>query len=97
MTIHVFKFGGVAVGSADAIRTAVAHVKRAEPNVAVIVSAANGITDLLLEAGQAALRGDRVDAITLTKRFELRHEELIRELVQGYPRLQDDEPAAQPA
>lgn len=79
--IDVFKFGGVAVGSADAIRTAVAHVKRSAPNVAAIVSAANGVTDLLLEAGQAALRGERIEYISAAKRFEARHEELIRDLV----------------
>ncbi|MDP9359968.1 MAG: hypothetical protein M3P29_00815 [Acidobacteriota bacterium] len=56
---EVFKFGGVAVGNADAIRIALAHVRRAAPGVAVVVSAMNGITDLLLEAGQAALRQDR--------------------------------------
>src|SRR5205823_5459600 len=45
--IDVYKFGGVAVGSAEAIRVAAGHVKRAAPGVAVVVSAMNGITDLL--------------------------------------------------
>jgi aspartokinase/homoserine dehydrogenase 1 len=84
--VEVFKFGGVAVGSADAIRTAVAHVKRAAPGVAVVVSAANGVTDLLLAAGQSALRGDRIAFITSAKKFEARHEDLLRELVAGRAR-----------
>ena len=79
--VEVFKFGGVAVGSADAIRTAVTHVKRAAPGVAAVVSAANGVTDLLLAAGQAALRGDRIAFITSAKQFEARHADLLRELV----------------
>ena len=81
--IHVLKFGGVAVGSADAIRAAAAHVKRAAPQAAAVVSAANGVTDLLLEAGQAALRGDRIASLTAAKRFEARHDELIRDLFGG--------------
>ena len=81
MSVQVFKFGGVAVGSADAIRAAVEHVRRAAPGVAVIVSAANGVTDLLLSAGQLALAGDRPGFITAAKKFELRHDELIDALV----------------
>lgn len=88
MNIDVFKFGGVAVGSAEAIRTAVAHVKRSAPRVAAIVSAANGVTDLLLESGQDALRGDRAAFISAAKRFETRHEELIRDLVANRARAE---------
>ena len=86
--IDVFKFGGVAVGTPDAIRAAVEHVRRAAPRVAVVVSAANGITDLLLETGQAAWRGDRVAYITSTKQFESRHHELIAGLVSDRTRAE---------
>jgi aspartokinase/homoserine dehydrogenase 1 len=78
---EVFKFGGVAVGNADAIRVALAHVSRAAPGVAVVVSAMNGITDLLLEAGQAALRRDRVRCDEAAAQVESRHRELVAELV----------------
>lgn len=81
MSVQVFKFGGVAVGSAEAIRVAVEHVRRAAPGVAVIVSAANGVTDLLLGAGRLALSGDRAGYITAAKKFEMRHDELIDALV----------------
>ena len=77
MSIEVYKFGGVAVGSPEAIRAAVEHVRRAAPNVAVIVSAANGITDALLDAAQAALRGDRDAYLAAAQRFETRHYDLI--------------------
>ena len=80
--MDVFKFGGVAVGSPDALLMAVNHVKRAAPRVAAVVSAANGVTDLLLEAGQAALRGDRVTFISNAKRFETRYGELIAAVIQ---------------
>ncbi|HXH93821.1 MAG TPA: bifunctional aspartate kinase/homoserine dehydrogenase I [Thermoanaerobaculia bacterium] len=78
---EVFKFGGVAVGNADAIRVALAHVSRAAPGVAVVVSAMNGITDLLLEAGQAALRRDRARCDDAAAQVEARHCELVAELV----------------
>jgi aspartokinase/homoserine dehydrogenase 1 len=73
---HVYKFGGVAVGSPQAIRTAVEHVRRAAPGVAVIVSAANGITDLLLAAADAARRGDRESCNTHAAAFEQRYLDL---------------------
>src|SRR5688572_16816781 len=88
MELQVYKFGGVAVGSPEAIRAAAAHVKRAAPTVAVVVSAANGVTDLLLEAGQAALRGDRVGYVTAAKRFETRHYALIDAIVTTKSRAQ---------
>ena len=78
---EVFKFGGVAVGSAEAIRRAVGHVRAAAPNVAVIVSAMNGVTDLLLDAGQAALRGERERCQRAVAAFESRHLDLIEELI----------------
>jgi bifunctional aspartokinase / homoserine dehydrogenase 1 len=75
----VYKFGGVAVGSAEAIRTAVEHVKNAR-RVAVIVSAMNGVTDLLIEAGEAALLGDRRRWEMAADKFEQRHLVLLPEL-----------------
>jgi aspartokinase/homoserine dehydrogenase 1 len=78
---EVFKFGGVAVGNADAIRVALAHVSRAAPGVAVVVSAMNGITDLLLESGQAALRRDRARCDDAAAQVESRHRALVAELV----------------
>ena len=86
--VDVYKFGGVAVGSADAIRTAADHVQRAAPRVAAIVSAANGVTDMLLDAAQAALRGDRIAWITSAKRFEARHHELIAGVVSNRERAE---------
>ncbi|HVR37498.1 MAG TPA: aspartate kinase, partial [Thermoanaerobaculia bacterium] len=80
MDIDIYKFGGVAVGSPDAIRTAAAHVKRVAPRVACVVSAMNGVTDMLLAAGQAALRGDRIAYITSAKQFEARHNDIITAL-----------------
>src|SRR5205814_821312 len=84
--IEVYKFGGVAVGSAEAIRIAAAHVRRAAPGVAVVVSAMNGVTDLLLAAANAALAGDRESIERAARDFEQRHIDVVKELL--------DEPAA---
>jgi aspartokinase/homoserine dehydrogenase 1 len=79
--IDVYKFGGVAVGSAEAIRIAAAHVKRAAPGVAVVVSAMNGVTDLLLAAANAALAGDRESIERAARDFEQRHVDVVKELL----------------
>ncbi|HEX7808939.1 MAG TPA: aspartate kinase, partial [Thermoanaerobaculia bacterium] len=86
MSLDVYKFGGVAVGSPNAILTAAEHVKRAAPRVAAVVSAANGVTDMLLVAAQSALRGDRVGWITAAKQFEARHFELIDAVIENRTR-----------
>jgi bifunctional aspartokinase / homoserine dehydrogenase 1 len=83
---EVYKFGGVAVGSAAAIRAAVAHVRRVAPNVAVVVSAMNGVTDLILDAAQAGLRGDRARWEAASAEFEARHVAMIGELISSKSR-----------
>jgi aspartokinase/homoserine dehydrogenase 1 len=83
--VEVFKFGGVAVGSADAVRTAVAHVRAAKSRLVVIVSAMNGITDLLLGAAQSALRGDRDACAEAAHTFHDRHAALVHELWSATP------------
>ena len=77
MKIDVFKFGGVAVGSADAIRRAATHVMRHHGRLVIVVSAANGVTDLLHAAGAAALRGDATATAKASDAYRDRHQALI--------------------
>lgn len=84
--MQVYKFGGVAVGSAESLLLAARHVKAAAPRVAAVVSAANGITDLLLEAGQAALRGDRAASRDAAGAFEARYLGLVAGTVRNRTR-----------
>ena len=86
---EVFKFGGVAVGGSEAIRIALAHVRRVAPNVAVVVSAMNGITDLLLDAGHAALQRDRGRCEDAAAEFEARHMLLVTELIASKRRAEE--------
>src|SRR5687768_7500432 len=78
---QVFKFGGVAVGSAEAVRAAAGHVRRAGSPLAVVVSAMNGVTDLLHDAAAAALRGDRPSFELAAKSYDERHAKLIDEII----------------
>ncbi len=72
----MFKFGGTSVGTADALRAVSERIARAGPNLVVVVSAMNGVTDLLLAAGRAAVRGD-VDVVAQAGRtFGERHHDL---------------------
>src|SRR3954454_20160970 len=86
---EVFKFGGVAVGNAEAVRIALGHVRKAAPNVVVIVSAMNGITDLLLDAGQAALRRDAARCEDAATEFESRHLAMVAELIASKRRAEE--------
>lgn len=60
-TLSIMKFGGTSVGSADALRAA-ALLVRAEhakgTQVAVVVSAMSGVTNLLLDGADVASRGE---------------------------------------
>jgi aspartate kinase len=59
--ILVMKFGGTSVGSADAIRQTAQIVRdsnNGEVSLVVVVSAMNGVTNLLLNSARAASEGD---------------------------------------
>ena len=76
-TVHVYKFGGAALGSAEAVRRAAKTVRQAPGRVVVIVSAMQGITDLLLDAGHAALAGDHSRYEQAARSFETKHLRLL--------------------
>jgi bifunctional aspartokinase / homoserine dehydrogenase 1 len=79
----VYKFGGTSVGTAAAVRLAAEHVRRASPGVATVVSAMSGVTDLLLNAARAALRGRGDEVASSVAAFTKRHLDLIAELLPG--------------
>jgi aspartokinase/homoserine dehydrogenase 1 len=78
--LRVFKFGGTSVGSAPAVRNALAITESAGTGTIVVVSAMNGITDLLLAAGAAAVKADRTTAQSCLEEFLQRHLSLIHEV-----------------
>src|SRR4051812_16840655 len=89
MQPNVYKFGGTSVGSADAIRLALTRIREAAPNVVSVVSAANGITDLLLSAARDAVRGKVAEARAAREAFAARHRELV-ELLIATPHVVDE-------
>ena len=59
--MRVLKFGGTSVGSAEAFAQVAEIVERAraeDPETVVVTSAMSGVTNALIDAAQAAARGD---------------------------------------
>lgn len=79
--MNVLKFGGSSMGSAENIRKVAAIVKSAaaQDRCAVVVSAMQGTTDKLIEAGRAAERGDE-HLSKIINEIEQRHGETLAEL-----------------
>ena len=80
--MKVLKFGGSSVASSENINKVIAIVKESslQNNVAVVVSALGGVTDLLLEAGNLACKGDS-SYLNSFKIIEEKHLQVIRELI----------------
>ena len=80
--MKVLKFGGSSVASSENINKVINIVKESSltNNVAVVVSALGGITDLLLEAGKLACNGNE-NYLKSLKIIEDRHLQIVRELI----------------
>jgi len=80
----VMKFGGTSVGSAAAIQRLVQITRQAQadwPRVVVVVSAMNGVTDLLLAGAQAAASGDAERPTQIAAQLRERHAATLTQLV----------------
>jgi aspartokinase/homoserine dehydrogenase 1 len=89
-SVDVYKFGGAAVGNVEALRVAAEHVRAAGPRVVVIVSAMQGVTDLLLDASRAALNGDRIAYEVAAEQFASRHRDVVAALLPENLRLENE-------
>jgi len=80
--MKVLKFGGSSVASSENINKVINIVKKSslKNEIAVVVSALGGITDLLLEAGDLACNSD-VNYKKNLKTIEERHLKVARELI----------------
>ncbi|GAB1421497.1 aspartate kinase [Anaerolineales bacterium] len=84
MSLITMKFGGTSVGTAEAIQQVIDIIKNKLDEghqVAVVVSAMSGVTNLLIESSEAALRGDRWGYMQLNTRIREKHEEVIHQLI----------------
>lgn len=77
----VMKFGGTSVGNAERIQNVASLVKsRLKEKPVVVVSAVGGITDLLIQGGEAALQGTPPDSFL--EKIKKIHLEIL-EKIQG--------------
>src|ERR1700720_3915608 len=85
--VVVMKFGGTSVEDAAAIRRLISIVQNKLDSSAaqpvLVVSALAGVTDQLLEAGNAAARGHLGEALAGVRKVYVRHEQLADSLVEG--------------
>ncbi len=80
--MQVLKFGGTSVANAENINKVVAIVKESakKDKTIVVVSALGGVTDLLLNAAEAAAAGDEGYKEKLTL-IEQRHLDAVKQLI----------------
>lgn len=79
----VLKFGGTSVGSLERVREAAAIAAAQPMPRAVVVSAASGVTNLLLEAGRQAASGDRGGMAETVATIVGRHQSILAGLPEG--------------
>jgi aspartate kinase len=80
----LMKFGGTSVGNPEAIRIVAEIVRAARgdwPQVAVVVSAMNGVTDALLTGAHLAAGGDEAGPDRIAADLRARHEAVVPELI----------------
>jgi aspartate kinase len=82
----VLKFGGTSVGNRDRVRDAAAIIEKQPAPRAAVVSAASGVTNLLLEASRAAV-SDRVGAAAIVATIRDKHDEIAEGIGDGAERL----------
>ena len=87
------KFGGTSVGDAKAISRVAEIVRQARENVlhatpgvtvrqvVVVISAMSGVTDALIRAAQAAVRGEREMVDQIVDRLRRRHVDTLADLI----------------
>lgn len=78
--MHVLKFGGTSMGSAESMKHVGSILQKYTVPVAVIVSAMSGTTDQLIQCGELASKGDESYKEVLQK-IEDRHLETTKALV----------------
>lgn len=84
--VIVLKFGGTSVGDADRVRDAATIAMLQPAPRVVVVSAASGVTNLLLDASRAAAAGDEGLVRTAVDAVRLRHTSLIEAIEDGCER-----------
>jgi aspartate kinase len=83
------KFGGTSVGSVDAMEQVVQIIRQELPQwprIVAVVSALNGVTNLLLDTASRSALGDREASHPAAETLRARHHEMIDALIAGAER-----------
>ena len=80
--MRILKFGGSSVGTPEALEKVIAIVLEAQKKdqIAVVVSAFQGVTDGLIAMAHHAARGDEIYKVLLKKNFD-RHLDAVKSLL----------------
>lgn len=81
--MKILKFGGTSVGSAKSLKLVTGIIKSYrdnDENIAVVCSAMNGVTNLILKASQLA-KETNDQYLKITREIENKHAETIRDLL----------------
>jgi aspartate kinase len=83
--IIAMKFGGTSVGSAERMKNVAELVARyaKDAEVAVVVSAMGGVTDMLIRAAKEAAEGDRENWKSVRRELAHRHREVADQLLKA--------------
>ena len=88
--MKILKFGGSSVGTSERIKNVVDIVinsQKTNGNVAVVFSAFQGVTDLLIEAGNTAANGDK-SYLDIYNNLYVKHKEMLYTLI-STPKIQE--------
>ncbi len=88
MSRLTMKFGGTSVGSPEAIAQVVEIVRSFLADgaeLAIVVSAMSGVTDLLLDSARAAANGDKAAYVAINHGVRQKHLAVIDALIQSEP------------
>ncbi|EDP71386.1 bifunctional protein: aspartokinase I; homoserine dehydrogenase [Flavobacteriales bacterium ALC-1] len=82
--MKVLKFGGTSVANAENISKVIAILKQEskKQNIAVVVSALGGTTDMLIKAGELATQKNK-DYINIFQQISERHQKTVQDLIKG--------------
>jgi len=84
--ILVMKFGGTSVGSPEAMQSVVDIIANEQPvwkGIVPVVSALNGVTNLLLDSAQKAASGERFVIDANAKELHNRHQVMLDKLIES--------------
>ena len=87
----VMKFGGTSVGNAERVQEAASIIELQPKPRAAVVSAASGVTNLLLEAAGTAADGNRDRASDVVAAIRVKHNEILAGIADAAQRSQATE------